>query len=149
MRRNSQADLSGINRMKRNRPQARARLTPSVAQGKLHQINARDAVHQGPWDVAVRGSSALRAAILSMFHEELANYSHEEVATILWDLTKNMTPLTSLSWQREPLTLNNYPVMVFALRIQMHMAPRTIKGPRPLHNGGHSQQWYHCRLHPE
>ena len=44
--------------------------------------------HRGPWDAAVKGSSALRAAILSMFSDELAHLSNEEVAKIPWDPTK-------------------------------------------------------------
>ncbi len=44
-----------------------------------------DVDHRGPWDAAVRGSSALRAALLSMFKDELAVYSEEEIVKILWE----------------------------------------------------------------
>ncbi len=39
--------------------------------------------HRGPWDAAIKGSSALRAAVLAMFQDELATPTGEEVAKIL------------------------------------------------------------------
>ena len=57
-------------------------------------IDEWEALHRGPWDAAVKGSSALRAAVLSMFHDELATLSEEEVAKILWDMEKSTTIYT-------------------------------------------------------
>ncbi len=46
-------------------------------------IDEWEAANRGPWDAAVKGSSALRAVVLSMFHDEFATLSGEEVAKIL------------------------------------------------------------------
>ena len=48
------------------------------------ELDVWDVANVEPWDAAVKGSSALRAAILSMFHDELAALSQEEVIRILW-----------------------------------------------------------------
>ena len=44
--------------------------------------------HQGPWDAAVKGSSALRAACLTLFCDEVAAYDGQYVARMLWDMEK-------------------------------------------------------------
>ena len=46
------------------------------------------AKNYGKWDTAIRGSSALRAAILSLFVDELASYNKMLVTRILWDMEK-------------------------------------------------------------
>ncbi len=82
--------------------------------------------NRGPWDAVVQGSSALRAAVLSMFHDELATLSGEDVAKIQWDMEKfydnmHIPPLIQRAQDME------YPCVVMALGMQMHMAPRIIK----------------------
>ena len=47
-----------------------------------------DSSHRGEWDAAVRGSSALRHAILGAFHDEVATLNGHDAASILWDLAK-------------------------------------------------------------
>eukprot|EP00973_Karenia_brevis_P092299 12411722-Karenia_brevis.AAC.1 len=42
----------------------------------------------GPWDAAVEGSSALRAALTSMFGNELAYYKGEAALSTLYDMEK-------------------------------------------------------------
>ena len=39
--------------------------------------------NQGPWDAAVRGNSALRAAIIGTFFDEVASYRNDNIATVL------------------------------------------------------------------
>ena len=51
--------------------------------------------HREPFDAAVRGSSALRAAILSMYHDELNQLSGDEVIKILYDMEIFMIISTS------------------------------------------------------
>ena len=47
------------------------------------QIQEWDLTHRGPWDAAVRGSSALRAGLLSAFGDELSSLTQEDAAAIL------------------------------------------------------------------
>ena len=42
----------------------------------------------GPWDAPVKGSSALRAAILGMLQDEVAVYRGRNTFTTLWDEEK-------------------------------------------------------------
>ena len=51
-------------------------------------IQEWDSLNSGPWDAAVKGSSALRAAVLSQFQDEIHTLNGGEVATILWDMAK-------------------------------------------------------------
>ena len=46
--------------------------------------------HIGPWDAAVRGSSALRHAILGAFHDEVAVGVGLDVASLLWEWKSSM-----------------------------------------------------------
>ena len=61
------------------------RIWTKVRRPYLQEWEARN---KGPWDAAVRGSSALRAAIITLFHDEVASYSGEKIAKILWDMEK-------------------------------------------------------------
>ena len=51
-------------------------------------ISRWEALRKGPWDAAIAGSSALRPALLSIFKDELATLSEEELVVILWDMEK-------------------------------------------------------------
>eukprot|EP00973_Karenia_brevis_P036592 5044034-Karenia_brevis.AAC.1 len=42
----------------------------------------------GPWDAAIEGSSALRAASTSMFRNEVAYYRGEATLSTLYDMEK-------------------------------------------------------------
>ena len=55
---------------------------------RKHQIAIWDINHVGPWDAAIKGSSALRAAVIGALYDEVASLNHEMVATILWDMEK-------------------------------------------------------------
>ena len=55
-------------------------------------------INRGPWDAAVKGSSALRAAILSLFSDEVASLTEYEILKILWDMEIYMTTLTLNYW---------------------------------------------------
>ena len=42
----------------------------------------------GSWDAAVKGSSALRASILSQMRDEIAVARGDDTLTVLWDMEK-------------------------------------------------------------
>jgi len=90
------------------------------------EIREWDIAHTGPWDAAIRGSSALRAAVLGAMFDEVATLNGEAVSTILWDMEKfydniQMNKLIAKAIEVE------YPLTVFCLGLQMHMAPRALK----------------------
>ncbi len=61
---------------------------------KIHksEVDRWASTHEGPWGAAIKGSSALRAAIRSMFRDELESLSEEEIAGIFWGMENyNMT----------------------------------------------------------
>ena len=90
------------------------------------QIQEWDIEHRGPWDAAVRGSSALRAGLLSAFGDELSSLSKEEVAAILWDMDKFYDNINIIKLLDEVYD-THYPLRVSSLGLQMHLAPRVIK----------------------
>ena len=49
------------------------------------QIDAWETAWAGPWDAAVKGSSALRAAIQGMPQDEVAAYRGRNTFTTLWE----------------------------------------------------------------
>ena len=49
---------------------------------RQQQIQQWDVKWQGPWDAAVKGSSALKAAVLTQFQDELHTRTGDEVGTI-------------------------------------------------------------------
>ena len=49
------------------------------------QIDFWEGAWAGPWDAAIKGSSALRAAILGMLQDEVAVYRGRHTLTTLWD----------------------------------------------------------------
>lgn len=89
-------------------------------------IQEWDKLHQGPWDAAVQGSSALRAAVLSAFHDELHLLDGKEIAAILWDMEKFYDNINITKLIRKAQEMG-YPVVALALGLSMHMAPRVVK----------------------
>ena len=85
-----------------------------------------EAAHVGKWDAAVKGSSALRAAVAGAFMDELASYSGEDVLTILWDLEKFYDNIDILRLIDRACEME-YPIIALALGVQMHMGPRVLK----------------------
>ena len=49
------------------------------------ETDAWESAWAGPWDAAVKGSSAFRAAILGMLQNEVALYRGRHILTTLWD----------------------------------------------------------------
>eukprot|EP00973_Karenia_brevis_P031413 4333116-Karenia_brevis.AAC.1 len=49
-------------------------------------IQKWERANAGPWDAAVAGSSALRAALTSMFGNEIAFYRGEATSATLYDM---------------------------------------------------------------
>ena len=52
------------------------------------QIIQWELAHQDPWDAAVKGSSALRAGLLSMLRDEMAVRLGLDTLVTLWDMEK-------------------------------------------------------------
>ena len=77
------------------------------------------------WDSAVAGSSALRAAILRRFNEELSHLNGDIVATVFFDLTKFFDHIDPVVVMRECM-LHGAPALVLALSMQLHLAVRII-----------------------
>ena len=83
-------------------------------------------LRKGPWDAAVRGSSALRAAVLTAFGDEMAHYTGQEVAKILWDMEKFYDSL-DICKLIDRANYLGYPSKLIAMGMIMHMAPRVIR----------------------
>ena len=80
----------------------------------------------GGWDAAVKGSSALRASILSQLRDEVAIANGDDTLTILWDMEKFYDNICIARLLREACRLR-YPMLVLRLGIIMHMAPRLLR----------------------
>ena len=55
---------------------------------RKNEINEWDVDHRGPWDAAIKGSSELRAAILSAFQDEVAASEGQIIIKASWDMGK-------------------------------------------------------------
>ena len=62
---------------------------------------------------------------MSLFHDEMANLNGDKVARILWDMEKFYDNIDIIKLIDRSMDLE-YPVIMMALGIQMHMAPRCI-----------------------
>ena len=90
------------------------------------QLDSWESAWAGPWDAAVKGSSALRAAILGMLQDEVAVYRGRNTLTTLWDEEKidDNIDVVQLINKAEPL---EYPFCILVLGLQLHMSPRGLK----------------------
>ena len=52
------------------------------------QISEWERLHAGSWDAAHAGSSALRAAVLSLFQDELHVLLGDHASAILWNMER-------------------------------------------------------------
>ena len=95
---------------------------------KIRKVNIGqwESVHGGPWDAALKGSSALRAAVYGTFFDELCSEEDRYIASILYDMEKfyDNISIPKLLGEAEQL---DYPAHAMSMGIQMHMAPRLIK----------------------
>ena len=73
-----------------------------------------------------KGSSALRSALYSLYHDEVMHYSSYEEAGLLFDMEKFYDNVDIAMLVDKAIELE-YPIRIFALGIQMHMAPRGVK----------------------
>ena len=80
----------------------------------------------GPWDAAVRGSSALRAGVLGAFFDELHSLDGDKIAAMLWDMDKFYDSIDIAKLTRCARELG-YPMMHLGLGLKMHMASRVLK----------------------
>ena len=103
-----------------------------------------EADNKGPWDAAVRGSSALRAAILTAFADEMGTYSGLEVAKVLWDLEKFYDTI-NIKKIVAKCDMCRYPIKLTALGLIMHTAPRMLKAYD--HYLLVARQWHHSWVH--
>ena len=93
---------------------------------RREQIDSWEQAWAGPWDAAVKGSSALRAAILGMLQDEVAVYRGRNTLTTLWDEEKfydNIDILQLINKSKEV----EYPIAILILGLQLHMSPRGLK----------------------
>ena len=75
------------------------------------------------WDIAVKGSSALRASVVRLVKDECVALADAEYATILWDVEKfydNM-PMTGLARASREI---GFPAIIMHQCMLMYMAAR-------------------------
>eukprot|EP00973_Karenia_brevis_P022308 3069370-Karenia_brevis.AAC.1 len=89
-------------------------------------IQMWEKANAGPWDAAVEGSFAFRAALTSMFGNEFAYYKGEATLSTLYDM-ENLHDNISIPKLIEEATRLAYPSLVLKLGLQMHMACRSIR----------------------
>ena len=89
------------------------------------QIIQWELAHQGPWDAAVKGSSALRAGLLSLLRDEMAVRLGKDTLVTLWDMEKFYDNIDIEILIQEAITLE-YDISILSLGLQMHMAPRGL-----------------------
>ena len=77
-------------------------------------------------DAAIRGSSALRAAVRGAMFDEINVLNGKAVSTILWDMEKFYDNIDMLQLTQKAIEVE-YPLMIFTLGLQMHLAPRALK----------------------
>ena len=90
------------------------------------QILQWELAHQGPWDAAVKGSSALRAGLLSMLRDEMAVRLGLDTLVTLCDMEKFYDNIDISYLIQEAITLD-YDITLLNLGLQIHMAPRGLR----------------------
>ena len=74
----------------------------------------------------MKGSSALRASILSQMRFKVAIAKGEDTLSVLWDIEKFYDNMCIVRMIREACRLR-YPMLVLRLGVIMHMAPRFLR----------------------
>ena len=74
----------------------------------------------------VKGSVALRAAVLRLAQDELALHSGEQVATILWDV-ENFYDSMGLELLMGAAERLHFPLRMLAISIQVYLSPRYLR----------------------
>ena len=77
--------------------------------------------HIGDWDAAIKGSSALRAAILSLLHDAIALYTSKDSGAILYDMAKFYDHIDIIILCTQAEDMECHPLLL-ALRMQRHLA---------------------------
>ena len=93
---------------------------------RRHQTIEREAENAGEWDKAVRGSSALRAAVFSAYQDEKATYSGQEIGALLYDMQKFYDSTHIPTLIDRAIELGFLPKALY-LSLTMHLAPRIMK----------------------
>ena len=91
------------------------------------ELTEWERMHAGVWDAARTGSSALRAAVLSLFQDELHVLLGDEATAILWGMEKFYDNI-KLHKLTPEIRLCFYPIRIGFLGLLMHMAPRVLRG---------------------
>ena len=82
--------------------------------------------HAGPWDAAIKGSSARRAGMLSALNDERAAVLGDYTLSVLFDMEKfydNIDILKLIDLADE----QQYPQLVLQLGLQIHIASRGLR----------------------
>ena len=85
-----------------------------------------DQERQGFWDDAVKGSSALQAALRRRLGEEVATLLGKTVIGVYYDMEKFYDSISLsglISWARD----REFQPVILCLAMQVHMAPRTLR----------------------
>ena len=90
------------------------------------EIDSWESAWAGPWDAAVKGSSALRAAILNLLQDEIAVYRERHTLTTLWDEEKFYDNIDIIQVMGKSTEVE-YPLDILILGLQLHMSPRGFK----------------------
>ena len=90
------------------------------------QIIQWELAHQGPWDAAVKGSSALRAGLTSLLRDEMAVRLGKDTLVTLWDMEKFYDNIDIGFLIQEAIALE-YDITLLNLGLQMHIAPRGLR----------------------
>ena len=86
------------------------------------QIIQWELAHQGLWDAAVKGSSALRAGLLSMLRDEMAVRLGLDTLVTIWDMEKFYDNI-DIDFPIKEATNLEYDIPLLSLGLQMQMAP--------------------------
>ena len=79
-----------------------------------------------PIGCSSKGSSALRAGLLSLLRDEMAIRLGKDSLVTLWDMEKFYDNIDIATLIEEAAGLQ-YPIMLLSLGLQMHMAPRGLR----------------------
>ena len=93
---------------------------------RLPEVDAWEQAWAGPWDAAVKGSSALRAAILNLLQDEVAVYRGRHTLTTLWDEENFYDNMDVVQLMDKSVEVD-YPLDILIPGLQLHMSPRGLK----------------------
>ena len=93
-----------------------------------------DDTHSGFWDDAVRGSSALQAALRRNISNEISSHLGHHNITTLWDIEKFYDSIDIVELLKLARNMN-YPSLLLALVVQLYLCPRILVVNNCYHTG--------------